>query len=192
MSDQKISQGVGARIFRRTVGLFPTGVTVVATESRGQIHAMTVSAFTSLSLDPLLVLVCLGKQTRMAELLDQEKNFSINILREDQRALSTYFARGWKEAKAPPFRFVPWEGRPRLEGCLAALGCVCSQKIEGGDHWIVIGEVTSMQVGLEPHHPLVFFTSRYTRLSRADDGLAPDLGWVETPVHVYYDPWKEE
>jgi len=192
MGDQKISQNLDPRTFRQTVGLFPTGVSVVATESRGEIHAMTVSAFTPLSLDPLLVLVCLGKKTRMAELLDQEKNFSINFLREDQRALSTYFARSWKEAKPPPFRFVPWEGRPRLEGCLAALGCACAQKIEGGDHWIVIGEVTSFYVGIEPRQPLVFFASRYNRLSKVDAGLAPDLGWVETPVQVYYDPWREE
>jgi len=181
-----------AKTFRQALGLFATGVTVVATESHGEIHAMTANAFSSLSLDPLLVIICLGKKTRMAELLDQEKNFSINFLREDQRSLSTYFARGWREANPPPFRFVPWDSKPRLEGCLASLGCACSEKIEGGDHWIVIGEVSSLHVGLEPHKPLIFYASRYDRLSQADTTVAPDLGWVETPVHVYYDPWKQE
>jgi len=187
-----MAQSIDTKAFRQTIGLFPTGVTVVATESHKEIHAMTANAFTSLSLDPLLVLLCLGKQTRMAEMLVQEKDFTINLLRDDQRALSTFFARGWKEPQPPPFRFVPWEGRPRLEGCLAALGCSCQQKIEGGDHWIVIGEVASLHVGVEPHLPLVFYASRYAQLGQADTAAAPDLGWIETPVHVYYDPWKQE
>ena len=78
-----MSQTLDTSTFRQVLGLFPTGVTVVATESHGEIHAMTANAFTSLSLNPLLVIICLGKKTRMAELLVQEKNFSINFLREN-------------------------------------------------------------------------------------------------------------
>ena len=108
--------------FRQTIGAFATGVTVIAADVEGEVHAMTANAVSSLSLDPLLLLVCLGKQTRMSALLERTNGFSINILREEQQALSNFFAGAWKQDSPPPFRFVSWEGGPRLEGCLAALG----------------------------------------------------------------------
>lgn len=181
-----------ARSFRQTVGLFATGVTVVATESDGEVHGMTANAVSSLSLDPMLVLACVGKQARMASLLERANGFSINILRDDQQALSTFFAGGWKEATPPPFRFAPWEGGPRLEGCAAALGCALHQIAEGGDHWILIGRVVSLHQGVEPRRPLLFYGGRYGQLDTTESAPAPDLGWVETPVQVFYDPWQGE
>jgi flavin reductase (DIM6/NTAB) family NADH-FMN oxidoreductase RutF len=178
--------------FRQTVGLFATGVTVIATESDGEVHGMTANAVSSLSLDPLLMLACVGRQARMAGLLEGANGFSINILRDDQQALSTFFAGAWKEATPPPFRFVPWEGGPRLEGCAAAIGCVLHQIVEGGDHWIVIGRAVAFHQGVEPRRPLLFFGGRYGRLDTTESAPAPDLGWVEAPVHVFYDPWQED
>lgn len=180
------------RAFRQTIGLFATGVTVVAVDAGGELHGMTANAVSSLSLDPLLVLVCVGKQARLADLLKQTNGFSINILRDDQQALSTFFAGGWKDAAPPPFRFVPWQGGPRLEGCAAALGCALYRIVEGGDHWIVIGQVMALHQGVEPRHPLLFYGGRYGRLDADVSALAPDLGWVETPVQVFYDPWQGE
>jgi flavin reductase (DIM6/NTAB) family NADH-FMN oxidoreductase RutF len=187
-----MSDEIDAYLFRQTIGLFATGVTVIATEDGGEIHAMTANAVTSVSLDPLLVLVCVGKRARMAEHLTLEKGFSINILREDQKALSNYFAGVWKEENAPPFRFIHWDGKPRLEGCLAALGCECYKTIDGGDHWIVIGSVQNLHVGIEPHWPLLFYGGRYGQIGTAERAPAPDLGWVEVPVQVFYDPWRRE
>ena len=178
--------------FRQVMGLFPTGVAVVATQSGDEIHAMTANAITSVSLEPLLVLVCVGKRARLADYLIQEAGFSINLLREDQQALSTYFAGSWDESPPPPFRFVPWGDKPRLEGCLAALGCECFKTVEGGDHWIVIGQVMALYQGIIPHRPLVFYNGRYGQFSPAEGKPAPDLGWVEVPVQVFYDPWKHE
>ena len=178
--------------FRQTIGLFATGVTVVAAQVGDEIHGMTANAVSSLSLDPRLALVCVGKQTRLANVLEQAQGFSINILRDDQQALSTYFAGGWQEAAPPPFRFVPWEGAPRLEGCAAALGCALHQILEGGDHWIVIGRVVALHQGVEPRRPLAFFGGRYCRLDTSESAPAPDLGWVETPAQVFYDPWQGE
>ncbi len=187
-----MTEPIDTQQFRRTIGLFATGVTVIATETPEDIHAMTANAVTSLSLDPLLVLVCIGKRARMAEILVREARFSINILRQEQQALSTFFAGSWRETKAPPFRFVHWNGRPRLEGCLAALGCECHQTVDGGDHWIVIGRVVELYQGIEPQLPLLFYRGRYGRLS-GDEGVpAPDLGWLEEPVQVFYDPWKDD
>lgn len=181
---------IDSYLFRQTIGLFATGVTVIATEEAGEIHAMTANAVTSVSLDPLLVLVCVGKRTRMAEYLTLEKGFSVNILREDQQALSNYFAGAWTQANPPPYRFVRWDGKPRLEGCLAAVACECYKTIDGGDHWIVIGSVQDLHVGIEPHWPLLFYGSRYGRIATTEK--APDLGWVEVPVQVFYDPWRRE
>jgi flavin reductase (DIM6/NTAB) family NADH-FMN oxidoreductase RutF len=187
-----MSAGIDPAAFRETMGLFATGVTVIATEHEDEIHAMTANAVTSVSLDPLLILVCVGKRARMAEFLTQEAGFSINILREEQKALSNYFAGSWEEANPPPFRFVHWDGRPRLQGCLASIGCTCFKTLEGGDHWIVVGKVVSLHIGVEPRWPLLFYNGRYGRLGPAERTPAPDLGWVEAPVQVFYDPWRRE
>lgn len=178
-------------LFRQTMGLFATGVTVIATETNREIHAMTANAVASLSLEPLLVLVCVGKKTRISRCLEGAERFSINILRAEQQSLSTYFAGAWKEKSSPPFRFVPWHGGPRLEGCLASLGCETDQIREGGDHWIVTGKVIALHQGIEPRAPLLFYAGRYSRLDASEQELAPELGWIESPVQVFYDPWGD-
>ena len=180
------------RAFRQMMGLFATGVTLIVAQDGDEAHCMTANAVASLSLDPMLVLVCIGQQAKMAGLLGKASGFSINILREDQQALSTYFAGGWNEPVPPPFRFVPWEGGLRLQGCLAALGCVVHQFVEGGDHWIVIGRVIALHQGIEPRRPLIFCAGQYRRIDLAGSAPAPDLGWVEVPTHVFYDPWHTD
>src|SRR5687768_12197032 len=148
---------IDSRAFRQTVGLFATGVTVIALEVDNQVRAMTANSFTSLSLDPPLVLFCLGKGTRAGLAIEDASGFSVNILQEQQQSLSLYFAGTWKEEAPPSFTFVEWEGAPRLEGCAAALGCDVHAVYEGGDHWIVVGRVRAMHVADGPVAPLVFF-----------------------------------
>lgn len=172
--------------------MFATGVTVIAAEVKDETLAMTANAVTSVSLDPLLVLVCVGKQARLAGFLDDVTGFSINVLREDQQALSTYFAGGWREPEPPPFRFVPWGTAQRLEGCLAAVACRSYEIVPGGDHWIVVGEVVDTHIGIEPHRPLLFYAGQYGRANTLVRDPAPDLGWVEKPVQVFLDPWQKE
>jgi flavin reductase (DIM6/NTAB) family NADH-FMN oxidoreductase RutF len=155
---------VDARAFRQTVGQFVTGVTVITTEVDGVTRAMTANSFTSLSLDPPLVLFCVGKTAHMGQLIGTASRFSVNILQENQRELSTYFAGGWKEPSPPAFSFVDWEGVPLLEGSLAALGCSVYAIHEGGDHWIVVGEVQSLYRSEPTCPPLVFCRGRYARL----------------------------
>jgi flavin reductase (DIM6/NTAB) family NADH-FMN oxidoreductase RutF len=176
--------------FRQTMGFFATGVTVIAAQVDEKFHAMTANAVTSLSLNPMLLLICIGKQARMAGFLKDATGFSVNILRDNQKALSTFFAGGWKEDTEPPFRFVPWVNAPRLEGCLAALACEMHEWLEGGDHYIVIGRVTTLHQGIEPRKPLLFYNGKYGQLGRRDQTPAPDLDSMEDiPLHVYYDPW---
>jgi flavin reductase (DIM6/NTAB) family NADH-FMN oxidoreductase RutF len=184
--------GITTADFRRTAGLFATGVSVVATAEGEQIHGMTASAVCSLSLEPLLMLVCINKEARLAGFLREASGFSINVLRHDQRALSVFFAGTWQAPNPPPFRFVPWEGGPRLEGCAAAIACEVHSVLEGGDHWIVVGRVVALHRGVEPIKPLLFYAGRYGQLDTGVQPEAPDLGWVERPVLAYYDPWRDE
>lgn len=180
-----------SKTYRQTVGRFLTGVTVIAFEAETGVQAMTANSFTSLSLDPPLLLFCPAKTTRTGQLIHRATNFSVNILREDQQALSTYFAGGWKEPTPPPYRFVPLEGVPRLEGSLASLACLIDKIHEGGDHWIVVGKVISLHQGIEPIRPLAFHLGRYTNIQTNASTPAPDLseGFEPVPVHYHYESY---
>jgi len=156
---------IDARAFRQTVGQFVTGVTVVAADLDGAVRAMTANSFTSLSLDPPLVLFCVGKTAHLGQLIHSATGFSVNILQQDQQPLSTYFAGGWKEEAPPPFTFNPWEGGPLLVGSAAALGCSVYAVHEGGDHWIVVGEVLALYRAPQSGAPLVFSGGRYAALA---------------------------
>lgn len=174
--------------FRRTIGLFASGVAVIAMDCSDSVHAMTANAVSSLSLSPALVLFCPAKKSRFASSLRPGQKLTINFLRSDQEALATYFAGAWRDPEAPPFRFVPAASAPRLEGCLASLECETREIIDGGDHWIVVGEVQALFQGIEPHRPLLFFKGRFRGLDPERGKPAPDLVAVEDePAHVHYD-----
>jgi flavin reductase (DIM6/NTAB) family NADH-FMN oxidoreductase RutF len=155
---------VDSKAFRQAVGQFVTGVTVIATEFDGSIRAMTANSFTSLSLDPPLVLFCVGKDATLGQLVRDVSGFSVNILQRDQQHLSTYFAGGWKDETPPPFAFEAWDGGPLLAGCAAALGCSLHAVHEGGDHWIVVGRVVNLYRHPEDVTPLLFWSGRYHSL----------------------------
>ena len=175
--------------FRGVLSQYPTGVSVVATPVEGGVHAMTAGSFTSVSLDPPLVLFCVGKRARLAELIGVGTPFSVNVLRAESQALSTYFAGSWRESTPPPHRFVPWAGVPRLEEAGAALACRTAAVVEGGDHWIVVGQVTDLHLGLAPREPLVFFNRRYHRLDAGAGESAPELEPPETPAQLFHESW---
>jgi 3-hydroxy-9,10-secoandrosta-1,3,5(10)-triene-9,17-dione monooxygenase reductase component len=159
---------IDVRAFRHTAGQFVTGVTVIAAEIDGSIKAMTANSFTSVSLDPPLVLFCVGKTTHMGQIVHRATRFSVNILRQDQQNLSTYFAGGWKEPSPPPFTFVNWDGGHRLDGCPAAIGCAIETISEGGDHWLVLGRVLTLYRSEEAFAPLVFHAGRYATLEERE------------------------
>ena len=183
---------ITSRSFRDTMGRFATGVAVIAVrggEERhtGEVHAMTASSLTSVSLDPPLLLFCVSRTAKMAALLEASDGFTINLLRADQRALSAFFAGQWRGAAAPPFRFVPWSIGVRLEGCAASLGCAVHRIDQAGDHWIVLGEVRDLHNGVEPVSPLVFFGGRYAALSEERSDVAPEPLREEPIVQVFYE-----
>lgn len=150
--------------FRRTLGLFATGVTVVAAEAKGEIFGMTANAITSVSLEPPLILVCVDKQAHLMEFLRQSDGFSISILNEDQEDLSRFFASMWDEREPPDFEFVPWVGAPRLADTIGAIACKTTEFLEGGDHWIVIGQVIDLYRAENPANPLLFYRGKYRRI----------------------------
>lgn len=152
---------------------------------------MTANSLASLSLNPMLMLICVDRRAKMAEFMQQAQGFSINVLREDQETLSTYFAGGWKQATPPSFKFVEWTGGPRLEGCLAAIGCRIQKLIEAGDHWIVIGEIVALHLGVEPHSPLIFHGGMYRKIDLRDSKPAADLDIGKADVRAFYDPWDD-
>src|SRR3989449_7434507 len=162
----RVSQRMDPKAFRRVLGLFATGVTVVAAQHEDEIHGMTANAVTSVSLDPLLVLVCVGKHARMNQFIQGAGGFSINVLAEDQEPLSRYFSGAWPHQAPPEFRFVPWPGGPRLVGALAAMGCVVDRRVEAGDHSIVLGRVVALHEDGQHPRPLLFYGGGSLRVCR--------------------------
>ncbi len=171
------------------MGRFATGVTVIAAQQHDEIHGMTANAVTSVSLEPLLVLVCVDKRARMNRFIESAGGFSINMLSEDQEALSRFFAGTWTLPTAPEFRFVPWHAGPRLVGSLGAVGCTVERSIDVGDHWIVLGRVIALYEGDPAGRPLMFYGGRYRRVTEAEGPVAPEE-WSHDAVRIYYDEWS--
>jgi len=158
--------GLDAAGFRKLIGHFATGVTVITTANDGLLHGMTANAITSVSLDPLLLLVCVDRQAHAYEQLLESGRFAVNILAEDQEDISRLFAtksepeRG--QLRGAAFRLGE-HGTPLLEECLAYVECEVADRFEAGDHTIFIGAVLDGQV-LRDAPPLVFYQAAYWRL----------------------------
>ena len=164
MTRPKEEVTIDSQAFRNTMGLFATGVTVMAVEVAGEIFGMTANAITSVSLEPLLVLVCVQKEAHLMELLRKSEGFSINILSEEQENLSSFFANMWGKPEPPPFAFQPWLGGPRLEGVIGAIACKTMEFLEGGDHWIVLGQVIGLYRAENSANPLLYYRGQYRRI----------------------------
>jgi len=164
--------------YRKTIGLFATGVTVLLAEKEGELRGMTANAVTSLSLDPTLLIVCPSKKSRFAQLLEEGVPFTVNILGDHQEDVSNHFARthddGLKGAEGEPYALTRWadEGlAPRLNDCIGAMACRVHRMHDGGDHWIVVGEVTDLYDLEGELWPLLFFRGRYHHPSRTSGEL---------------------
>ena len=172
---------INGRNFRNTIGLFATGVTVIVSGEGNEVRAMTANAVSSLSLDPMLLMIGVHKKARLAEMLQAGQGFTVNILCQEQKELSNYFAGGLKaEDELPQFTFIPWQGAPRLAGCLAAIGCELYELLEGGDHWIAVGKVVALYQAEDTRRPLLFYKARYRALAADADYTIPvswDFGW---------------
>ena len=149
---------------RRLRGMFASGVTVVTTVHEGKLRGVTVSAFSSVSLNPPLVLVCLANEAESREWIAESRVFAVNILADEQEFLAERFA-----ARAPlvnaRFDGVPYHtastGSPILADSLAWYDCRVEAMHGGGDHVVFIGRVEALGFGAEGKSPLVYFANRY-------------------------------
>jgi flavin reductase (DIM6/NTAB) family NADH-FMN oxidoreductase RutF len=153
--------------FRKAMGCFATGVTIITLDLDGEVHGMTANAFASVSIDPLLVLVCVDHNTRTHAHMQAKKRFGINVLGEEQRAISEYYARPARthehaEAEAGARFDRTKHGTPRLQGALAYLECRLHSSEEAGDHTIFIAEVEDVEV--REGDPLLFFRGKYRKV----------------------------
>jgi flavin reductase (DIM6/NTAB) family NADH-FMN oxidoreductase RutF len=149
--------------FRRALSRFASGVTVVTTKcENNKLHGITVSAFSSLSLEPPLVLICIDKRASVHSYLREGVHFAVNILAEDQELISRRFA----SREADRFDKTSFTegatGVPLIEGALAAIECRVVNTYPGGDHTIFVGEVISTTVS--EGKPLAYFRGSYARL----------------------------
>ena len=159
--------------YRRTAGLFATGVTVVTTAVDDILHGMTANAFASLSLDPLLVLVCVDRRAGLHELLVRAGAFAVTILAEDQEATARWFASPHRPDGRDQFDGWDWvpgpsSGSPLLQGGSAYLDCRLRTVHDGGDHSIFLGSVHALGP-LGGGAPLLWYDGAYRRLGGAPD-----------------------
>ena len=149
---------------------FATGVTVITTDCGGWLHGMTANGVTSVSLDPLLMLVCVDKEARCHAQLKEAGRFGLSLLARSQEDVANLFARG-EDPQEGVLRGVAFHrgphGTPLIDGSLAHLECVVKEVLPGGDHDIFIGEALGGDI-LDPEaSPLVFFRGAYRDLDES-------------------------
>jgi flavin reductase (DIM6/NTAB) family NADH-FMN oxidoreductase RutF len=159
------SPAVPASDFRRACAQFATGVAIATTlDSEGGPHGLTINSFTSVSLDPPMVLICVSRHSRVLPHFAGASHFAVNVLAAGQRAISDRFALRVDQR----FDGVEWSagrsGAPLIGGALAALECRVERILDGGDHQIFLGEVVEVRVN--GGEPLLYFDSRYTLAPR--------------------------
>lgn len=137
-----------AKALRRAFGAFATGVTVV-TVGGGTPHAMTANSFTSVSMDPPLVLVCIDRGAVMHRVLDATGYFAVSVLGTDQEPVARHFADRWRPLGMAQFEGVDWRpgrmtGAPLITGAIACFECEVWRSYDGGDHTIFVGSLLSV------------------------------------------------
>ena len=150
--------------FRNALGAFATGITVITTQGVDHPFGMTANAFSSVSLDPPLVLICVISGTYGAQTIQRNGVFAVNILGDDHEAISRYFSAKDRPRGAEAFGEIPHHfavtGSPILEGAAGFLDCRLHATHEAGDHLVFIGEVAAL--GHNPEaKPLLFHGGRY-------------------------------
>ena len=164
---QLAPQPFGSREFRDALGSFATGVTVITSQGDGHPYGMTANAFSSVSLDPPLVLVCVISGTEGCASIQRNGVFAVNILGADHEPISRHFASRDRPRGVAGFRDIPHEhgetGCPVLKGVAAHMDCRLASSHEAGDHDVLIGEVLS--ISMDPGvRPLVFHRGSYAYL----------------------------
>lgn len=157
---------IDATQFKQAMRLWASGVTVLTTNSPAHgMQGMTVSAFSSVSADPALILCCLNTDTDTGEGIDMSQCFAVNVLQAHQQNVSNQFAGGCSYEER--FASNPWHtavtGAPLLSESLMSLDCKLVEKVRAGSHWILIGEVLHCES--REGEPLLYFNANYRQLA---------------------------
>ena len=157
---------VTADIFRQVMSNWASGVTVVTADGGGTPYGLTVSSFASVSLDPLLILVCLDNRLSGLQNFKDSKHFGVSILSESQQEVSRLFAKKGTE-RPEDLYFTGKIGVPLIRGALAVLECETVATYPGGDHTIFLGQVRALEVlkGEQGAKPLLYFRGGYQRMA---------------------------
>jgi flavin reductase (DIM6/NTAB) family NADH-FMN oxidoreductase RutF len=164
---------------KQAMRAYPQGVTVATTRGPSGPTGLTVSSFTSVSVDPPLILISIAKGSAMHDLFHEAKAYAINLLAEDQKSVSDRFA-GRTNVK-DRFEGIRYNsgvtGSPIIDGVRAAIECNAWQVYEGGDHSILVGKVVSAKT-FNSKRPLVYFSQQYTTTELTDYPAPPsDMVW---------------
>jgi flavin reductase (DIM6/NTAB) family NADH-FMN oxidoreductase RutF len=169
------------REFRDALGLFPTGVAIVTTaDEQGQPAGITVNSFTSVSLDPPLILVSIARTSRSFDLFNMVNHFAVNLLREEQRHVSSAFASTKTTDKFGAVKHSPGHGNaPLIDAHLVAFECETYARYDGGDHVLLLGKVLRLNHDPNlPPKPLLYYRGQYRELSDLQVEAATRLeGW---------------
>lgn len=161
---------ISASEFKQAMQCWASGVTVVTTYSEKYgLQGMTVSAFSSVSADPALILCCVNDEADSMKGIDMSQIFAVNILAQTQQHVSNQFAGGCTQEER--FAFNAWHtavtGAPLLNESLMSLDCKLVEKVRTGSHWILIGEVQACES--RSGNPLLYYRAAYRELATADD-----------------------
>jgi len=155
-------------LFRRAMGRFATGVTVLTTRAGDQDHAMTASALTSVSLEPLLVLVCVEREARFHDAVVEAGIWGVSVLSSQDRPAADWLATRGRPLHGQLDRiahhFGTQTGVALLDGALSSFECRTVAVHPGGDHSIVVGEVVSVTSATHPGDALLYYRGRYVNL----------------------------
>ncbi len=153
--------------FKGAMGSWAAGVTVVTTELNGKVYGLTVSSFSSLSVEPVLVLACIMNSNNLAEMVKDSQKFGISILAEGQDDISNFFSKSGREPveSYTDFPTETWAtGSPLVSGAIAHVDCEVHELLPGGDHTILVGKVVAARY--EPEKmPLIYFRRGYRPLN---------------------------
>jgi flavin reductase (DIM6/NTAB) family NADH-FMN oxidoreductase RutF len=155
-------QAIDSALFKKTLGQWASGVTIVTVDHDGAPRGMTASSFTSLSLNPPLVMFAVAQTAHFHSIISGAKRFGVNILAKDQDAYSNHFA--GRPDEGLKITWIDAEGIPFLDGSLAHIACQFEEAFPGGDHTIFVGRITHSQVWPE-RSPLLFHTGKYKILA---------------------------
>ncbi|MDG6990568.1 MAG: flavin reductase family protein [Nitrososphaerota archaeon] len=171
--DSEIQTGL-----KQAMRVYPQGVTVVTTDSGG-LKGLTVSSFTSVSLDPPLVLVSIAKGSALHDALAAAEAYAVNFLADDQKSVSDRFAgRTGAKDRFEGIKFTKgMTGSPIISGARAVLECRAWKVYDGGDHSMLVGEVVSAKA-LNSKRPLVYYSQQYTTTEQMEYPAPPsDFVW---------------